>query len=244
MAECDNCKGSGRVIKTDIIKARTVEERCPACNGTGQKDGIPPDCIYVKPDPGVLHYFFKLIGGRRVCVIQTIIEKVLPQNGIIQKAEAYFIVSILNMNTRNKDRKKGYASEVIEHIKRWNRNTVKFIITSWDSSAEESRRLLIKLGFERENAVLIWRRKDGAEKLSTEEIRQDKSGGEAAGIINSDATNNGTGTGLNVAEAGGDSTDSKTDEAGVHPELGDNPQGTGCTPEAGAGGPAQPGEPT
>lgn len=206
MMLCPKCNGEKFVRKVDIIRAKTVSEQCPVCHGTGQKDGVVPDGVYVKPEPGVLHYWLKYVGGRRVAHIQSIIEKVQPPQGKFLKSDPYFVVSILNMKTRNKDRKKGYCGEILDSIQKWCNSSVKFILTSWDDSNEQSRAYLMKRGFVRKDSVLIWRRNEPAETKCG-----NRSDSEVAA---------GTGSGAVVAETGRDGVDRQEHQERDCPELG------------------------
>lgn len=223
---CPKCNGEKVICQTDIMRARTVTVQCPECRGTGQKDGVIADGIYVKPEPGVLHYFMKYVGGRKAAIVQTIIEKVQPQPGKIVKAEPYYVVSIINMSTRNKDRRKGYCREVIESIKKWNMNSVKFILTSWSDSSSISRVFLQKSGFIHMvgNDILIWRRN---EPKSTEGISSSADFGREDNNGKSESSSSGS---------GGDSSDIQKHTEGDTPELGDNPQIAGCPSQTGTDG--------
>jgi hypothetical protein len=214
MIVCPKCNGEKMVRKTDVMRARTVTVQCPECRGTGRKDGVIPDGVYVKPEPGVLHYFIKYVGGRKAAVVQTVIEKVQPEKGKILNPAPYYVVSIINMSTRNKDRRKGYCGEIVESIKKWNRNSVKFIITSWSDSSEISRGFLEKRGFIHSvnNDILIWRR-DGKEKNGPEGV-----------VSGRGSEGEGAGSGAGTACTGGDSPDIQKHTEGDTAELGDHPQ--------------------
>lgn len=68
------------------------------------------------------------------------------------------IINIFNMKIINpKYRKNGYMSKIITQLK--NDKNVKMIVTSYTDSSYAGKKLLEKLGFYRNNQLLIWENK-------------------------------------------------------------------------------------
>jgi hypothetical protein len=145
---CNVCKGEKKIAKIDINMAKSVFVTCPQCRGSGISEGV-----FVTPEPGLFffcHYFVKNVA---VTTVQVLIEYIQDKNN------SYFIIKIMNMFTQEEHRKKGYCTKVIQKLKQWENGKVKFILTNWQDSKENSRSLLLKEGFVNERDThLIWRR--------------------------------------------------------------------------------------
>ncbi len=173
MSKCEVCDGTGRTRKVDIINAKTIESICDVCYGSGRvNEEITADGVYIKPDPGILHFFSYKKDGKFICTIQVVYEMVKA------KEFNHIVGKILNMFTREKYRKQGYANVLLTAAKRWNGGRVKFLVTSYPDSSEYSRGWLQRRGFEpdEKKQILIWRR-DGKKNENNGNAENGKAGG-------------------------------------------------------------------
>jgi len=171
MPKCEACKGEGKIITVDVMTARSVSKICDVCYGSGLvNEAITADGVYIKPDPGVLHFFSYRKDGKFIATIQVVYQ--------MAKAKDYmhFVGNILNMWTKEKYRNQGYCDVLLSAAKRFNGGRVKFLVTSYVDSSVIGRKFLIKRGFELDDKkqILIWRR-DGKknENNSNAAIRKD-----------------------------------------------------------------------
>jgi hypothetical protein len=157
---CPECKGKRWKIKTDIMNATTSKERCEFCKGVGEIQDKKPSGLTVKPEAGQLLYFQWVEDARVKSVMTVCIEGIVPPNSPKDK---YFIVKIMNMKTPKKHQGKGYMGKVLEGVKKFAQEQVKYMVTSWYDSSKSGKNYLMKRGFVREKNILIWRR-DGKPK--------------------------------------------------------------------------------
>jgi len=98
--------------------------------------------------------------------------------------EPYFVVYILDMETKKKYRGKGYMDNLLNHLKEFMKGTVKFILTNYHDSSADGRAYLLKRDFvhNKENSQLIWRRDGKPGTADTEKQKgSDSKGGEQPG---------------------------------------------------------------
>jgi len=98
-----------------------------------------------------------------------------PKNSVIKP---YFVVFILDMETKKKYRGKGYMDNILNRLKEFMSGTVKFMLTDYRESSTEGRAYLMKRGFvhNKPNGQLIWRRDAGQPGKPDEEKPQGDSG--------------------------------------------------------------------
>lgn len=149
--KCPECKGEGKTTTLDVMQARSVTKRCSQCGGTGELDK-EKDGLYVERIPGTPFWFQWYENDSMVSWAKI---RVIPA---MQYGKRHLTIEIDHIETRKQDRRKGFATMIVERMKRAFDGEVKYIITGWHDSSAESRGMLTRAGFKREGAALVWRR--------------------------------------------------------------------------------------
>lgn len=160
--KCQKCNGLGYVERIDVMKAKTVKEKCVECEGSGRNIDRE-NCIRMleiqcqtkvlqavkegKVIASLILWFFPFFSKDKKVMMAKTAKGMIP----------YYRVSIVKMNTVSKQRKKGVMSGLVAQLKA--NPFVLQIDTNIKDSTADGIRFLKKRGFVcMENNLLAWRR--------------------------------------------------------------------------------------
>ena len=158
---CEACNGTGQKVHLNLIKAKTEKVTCDECHGTGMKQVDPKDFEGEGLRVATVHcqvvFFQWFVGHDAVATLELRVFPLLDAEG---KPKTLGTTSLLyaeipRMHTRSKHRKKGYMSKCLEGARADPRMTR--LETSWNDSPADGRNFLISRGFKQDGDILLWR---------------------------------------------------------------------------------------